>query len=303
MRRIIQHSARSVVVVLITAAAVILSLATSATAIEGGRDAHSIDADGWGTNKVEIYWQPHRNGPPEFLCTGGVIDKRVIVTSRHCYEWKENDGGVWRVVANNVRTGRGNWLGVTGWEFAPNNDVAVMHLDADVNITRDEMLHVNSYFQAPPSRGDALDLWGWGDDAAGVRPNGLRAITVQVGSNGRDTHDPLYGGAQVWFDYPAGGHACEGDSGGPLTVVRDGREQLFGLYSEEDQGACGPTGFAAMLAGDEPGQEREVMDWLRERGLQSWDHLVPQPVEPQLPAPSPPELGFPGYPLGGTPFQ
>lgn len=264
-------SKRLAVVVAAVLGLVVALAAPPAGAIEGGWYENSSigDSSGRGTNVVQIYSRVNGNTPPHPLCSGGLIDQRKVVTSAHCVDMANERGEpeLW-VVANNIHRGQGKWIHVVEAEFSPVDqaDLAVLTLDTDVGLPEDRLLHAYSYDQALPPIGQTMILRAFGTDAAGNPTPRLKGIEVKVVDNSSGVQDHM-GGPAYRYEY-LGGHACAGDSGGPVTVGSGGPEYLWGVHSMGTHYQfCGESYTEGMATDLTPGQ----LDWLRGHGLRAYD--------------------------------
>lgn len=160
------------------------------------------------------------------LCTGSVIDSRVILTAAHCVTGS--------VLSINVETTNGNFS-ASSYEIAPNyfpgvgalppaRDAALVFLDQDVGIAPISLLLSGS-----PSVGEDAFIGGFGavdqDNDGGAIPRAGEAVIADVTAN----HVVLrFQGDQA--------HPCFGDSGGPLVVERAGQPAVVGVVSASSPG-------------------------------------------------------------------
>lgn len=121
-------------------------------------------------------------------------------------------------------------------DHTPVGDIAVLELDRPMPYTPMPIVDTR------PKTGEWLLSYGWGtqpDMCGGISPiMEQHAMTV-------DECRVEFTPAEVCTRIPHGGPGpCDGESGGPLVTIVDGRPRLVGLYALSFGGACGPLGMA-----------------------------------------------------------
>ncbi|MBJ7471818.1 MAG: serine protease [Solirubrobacteraceae bacterium] len=272
----------------------LLTWATPAEAVVGGREATPLD------NPSMVGLTERGASPDEVLfCGGALISPTVVVTAMHCLGNFDNPSGDLASKIDVVggalsrRDGQMQRAQVAELVRHPNwDDARTLH---DVLVLKlATPLPLPSLAVAGPADaglsapGSILRATGWGltnyrDDNS--QPEFLKAADIPIVA---DSVCSSYFGAAIYDDVfqicgkaPSGKpDTCQGDSGGPLIGGPQGAERLVGVVSFGPT-SCGERGGAAVYA--DVASER---DWilsaagLTDAGLPS---PAPTPVAPAIP--------------------
>lgn len=163
-------------------------------------------------------------------CTGSVIAANIVVTAAHCVE---------DVSCGSLSVTSGSGLSRTASScpshpsydgYSEDNDVALLILDGNLD-TRTISLYTTNDFQV----GEQVSFAGYGrneDDDDNLRATFNNLSSITDGS--------------LVVEYSQGqeniGNSCNGDSGGPLAIVRNNEWVLIGAVSNGDAQNCALPG-------------------------------------------------------------
>ncbi len=209
---------------------------TACAPIPPGSQAEAIvggTTDGDDPSVVALYAV---DGNESFLCTASVIAPRVLLTAAHCVSEQLHSkdtkysvffGGDFNKATQASLHEVAEVHGNPDWDF---NHLELGH-DVGIVVLRDP-----APVAALPLRRDTLDSTEVG---ASLRLVGYGASTGQpIDGTGlkRQTSTPLDGFDFFTLFYKDAVHlTCNGDSGGPALLVRNGVEEIVGITSFGDQ--------------------------------------------------------------------
>lgn len=255
-------------------------------ALSGAVSAHAANpalaptvVGGSDVSVSDVPWQVLFIIDDAIVCGGALVSPTQIVSAAHCFAGQPlREVQAWAGVTNMSDRSNASSLSIKSVTNHPNydattyaNDIALVKLSSPVPARLGATtigLPVKQDAATWPAMGTTATVSGWGetDPAVLVASDPLQAGTVQVLASPSDATCGAYGALylpaeQVCAGQPQGGvDACEGDSGGPLTVYVDGEPLLAGISS---------TGFGCAAEGY-PGlyvRTTSYLDWLAANGV------------------------------------
>lgn len=234
---------------------------------------------GSGVSVSDVPWQVLFIMDEAIVCGGSLVSPTQIVSAAHCFtDQPLGDIQAWAGVTNMSDRSNASALSIKSITSHPNfnsstyaNDIALVTLAAPVPARLGATtigLPVRQDAAAWPAAGTTATISGWGetDPAVLVASDPLQAATVEVLASPSEATCGLYGALYLPAEQVCAGQiegavdACEGDSGGPLTVYVNGEPLLAGISS---------TGFGCAAAGY-PGlyvRTTSYLDWLAANGV------------------------------------
>jgi secreted trypsin-like serine protease len=211
------------------------NLSIPAKPIFGGEFVTSSDPVAQVT--VMIYGRGGSAG--DFICSGTIIAEDVILTAAHCLG-KQGDDPLTVVFGTSLSRPKNSFIKVKK-QIRPHNYQANLRDDADFNMNDIALLLLqkpipNGYKVAKilPDASAIRDgaevlLAGYGIDMPSV-PRGMDGGDGTLRKVTQEITDANYSRTEVLISVRGKG-SCDGDSGGPAFIQRDGQLYLFGVVS------------------------------------------------------------------------
>ena len=205
---------------------------------------------------VSIWSSPTIDGDKRYICTGTLVDPRVVVTAANCLT--EKIFYFAKVGANTLDddtpfVAATNWMALPRFNAkSPISDIAVMHLAGE---------YTGSVIPALATEDDAAAIlrarpyvmYGWGSDQNREATDLLRSATLSPQDAAASRYYGKYfnktlmmaagRGIPVEKVYAGG---CVGDAGAPLVAEVNGKKKLIGITSwfAKDCKVAAPTVYA-----------------------------------------------------------
>lgn len=258
---------------------VTLALAGTATGSGTAVAAQPTVVGGSDISVNDVPWQVLFIIDDAIVCGGSLVSPNQIVSAAHCFvDQPLGEIQAWAGITNMSDRSNASELAIRSITNHPDfsaetyaNDIAIVTLTKPVPARLGATtigLPSDQDAAVWPAAGTTATVSGWGevDPAVLVASDALQAATVEVLASPSEPTCGAYGALylpsdQVCAGAAAGGvDACEGDSGGPLTVYVNGEPLLAGIAS---------TGFGCAQA-DYPGlytRTTSYLDWLAANGV------------------------------------
>jgi len=203
-------------------------------------------------SSIEAPWQVLVPITEHQYCGGVLTGVKQVLTAAHCLYDKIEDlrRNMHVYVGKNLRTTEDSHEQkikvqqiVMHPEYDNNevtHDIAILTLETDAVLSSYVEPICFSFDNQPLENDEIAHVTGWGRLTDGSKPEKMQKFEVsvvenvvceQILRNYSGQYEVIGDGNMCAMNRDGGKDACEGDSGGPLTVERDGRHVLMGLVS------------------------------------------------------------------------
>jgi hypothetical protein len=230
----------------------------SASAIEKGGIVGGTAPGGWGTSKAQIWI---KGNPNRYICTGSVINTTKIITAAHCFGGRPDSQ--FFVRTGNVTLGNGYFYNILNRD--ERYDLAIVNTDGKLVTNASGRANIwakAQYRQGVPNLKDQLDIFGWGRTCGTCDGPAQTLKTARVSIKDREVKD--FRGGPAFLTRGINGRMWQGDSGGPVSVVRNGHEILFGINSSVGKGT------SPFVDQKHSALTGENLRWAESHGLTTW---------------------------------
>lgn len=224
-------------------------------------NGQTCNADNSAIVRVAAVVQISGRAVPVPICTGTMISATSVLTAHHCFTPTQIDG--FPVIGHGIvisEVANAKFFAASKVTTAPNyvlsnnrifNDVAIMSLASAPGTAILPVLTSSS-----PSKGETGFVYGYGRRAEGTAVDANSDFST-LESGKMELQDVTDNHIFVIYD-GSNSNVCNGDSGGPIIVERNGQPAIVGVVSQGTTVGCVPndiTTFSNL-------QSNELSGWL-----------------------------------------